>query len=157
MQSRDRLTREIVVALRRVTVESQRLGHEFAARHHLHPTDFEALVHVMDAEGSGAPLTPGGLATALGMSSGATTAVIDRLERQGHIFRDRDTADRRRVHLRWSEHGRAIGKEFFGGLAPLSSTVTDPLDEHELEVVRQFLGGMADRLAEHRRAIQEGP
>lgn len=45
------------------------------------------------------PETPGQLAVALGMSTGAITSLIDRLEATGFIQRERDVQDRRRVHL----------------------------------------------------------
>lgn len=153
----ERLVEEVEALLRRVTVESQRMGHEFAALHGLHATDFEALVHVMDAEGAGQPLTPGELAARLRLSSGATTAVIDRLEGHGHIRRDRDDADRRKVHLRWAEHGMAVALDFFGRLQPLRTQVMDPMSDADLAVVHRFLTGMADGIAEHRRALDEPP
>ncbi|ALG10431.1 MarR family winged helix-turn-helix transcriptional regulator [Kibdelosporangium phytohabitans] len=43
------------------------------------------------------PSTPGKLAEVLGLSSGAMTHVIDRLEERGYVNRDRDPGDRRRV------------------------------------------------------------
>ncbi|MBI4942894.1 MAG: MarR family transcriptional regulator [Actinobacteria bacterium] len=154
---RERLVEEVEALLRRVTVESQRLGHEFASRHGLHPTDFEALVHVMDAQGAGAPLTPGELAAKLRLSSGATTAVVDRLEKQGHIRRDRDDVDRRKLHLRWAEHGMAVAMDFFGRLVPLQEEVMGPMSDADLAVVRRFLAGMADGLAAHRQALDDEP
>lgn len=152
-----RLVEEVEALLRRVTVESQRLGHEFAALHGLHATDFEALVHVMDAEAAGAPLTPGELATRLRLSSGATTAVIDRLERRGHLHRDRDDADRRKIHLRRAEHGLAVALEFFGGLMPLRERVMEPMSDADLAVVHRFLTSMADGFAGYRSLLAEPP
>ncbi len=154
---REHLIEEVEALLRRVTVESQRLGHEFASRHGLHPTDFEALVHIMDAERAGAALTPGELAAKLRLSSGATTAVVDRLEKQGHIRRDRDDADRRKVHLRWAEHGMAVAMDFFGRLGPLQDEVMGPMSDHDLTVVRRFLMAMADGIAAHRRVLEDEP
>lgn len=151
---RDRLVDEIERQTRRMTVESERLAHEFAARHDLHSTDFQALVHVMDAEGRGNPLTPGELGQALSLSSGATTAVIDRLERAGHVRRDRDPSDRRKVHLRWAEHGMAVAQDFFGGLLPLRENVMGPMSEADLDVVRRFLASMSDGIAAYRRTLE---
>ena len=144
------LIQDVEALVRRLTVESDKLGHAFAARHGLHATDFEALVHVMDAEGRGAPLTQGELSTALGLTSGATTAVVDRLERQGHVRRARDDADRRKVHLRYAEPGMVVALEFFGGLRTGSDTVMAEFSDADLGVVRQFLTRMSDVLAEHR-------
>ncbi|MCL4122381.1 UNVERIFIED_CONTAM: hypothetical protein GTU68_019850, partial [Idotea baltica] len=44
-------------------------------------------------------VTPGQLVQATGLTSGAITGVVDRIERAGYIKRERDTNDRRRVFL----------------------------------------------------------
>jgi DNA-binding Lrp family transcriptional regulator len=43
------------------------------------------------------PGTPGWLAEMTGLSTGAVTGVVDRLERAGYVTRERDQQDRRRV------------------------------------------------------------
>ena len=43
------------------------------------------------------PATPGWLAEMTGLSTGAVTGVVDRLERAGYVTRARDPQDRRRV------------------------------------------------------------
>ena len=43
------------------------------------------------------PATPGWLAERTGLSTGAVTGVVDRLERAGYATRARDPRDRRRV------------------------------------------------------------
>ncbi len=48
----------------------------------------------MDADGS---IGPSELARRLQMTSGAMTALVDRLEASGHVVRERHPADRRRV------------------------------------------------------------
>src|SRR5918999_1611790 len=45
----------------------------------------------------GGPLTAGALARQTGLTSGAVTGLVDRLERAGYIRRVPDQADRRRV------------------------------------------------------------
>ena len=67
----------------------------------------------MDAELVGDPITPGRLGEQLNLSSGSVTALIDRLERAGHIRRDRDTVDRRKVLLHYADQGAALAMEFF--------------------------------------------
>lgn len=151
---RERLLDDVETQMRRMTVESERLAHEFAGRHDLHSTDFQALVHVMHAEGRGRPLSPGELGQALSLSSGATTAVVDRLERAGHIRRDRDPQDRRKVRLRWAEHGMAVAQDFFGGLLPLRQDVMGAMSDADLRVVRQFLAAMSDGMAAYRRQLE---
>jgi DNA-binding MarR family transcriptional regulator len=128
--------------LRRLQVGGDRISATFASRQGLHHTDLAALIHIMDAEASSAPLTPGQLQSALGLSSGATTSVVDRLERQGHARRDRDTVDRRRIHLHFSDSARAVAQQFFGPLGQLSGQVMGQFTDAELEVVQRFLAGM---------------
>jgi DNA-binding MarR family transcriptional regulator len=57
-------------------------------------TDHKALDLASRAEG---PLTAGRIAQLTGLSTGAVTGVIDRLERAGFVRRVRDTQDRRKV------------------------------------------------------------
>lgn len=58
-------------------------------------TDLYAL-GVLSAAGS---MTPGELSARTGLTSGATTRLIDRLERGGHVRRVPDAADRRKVRV----------------------------------------------------------
>lgn len=147
------LRAELPHLVRQLAVESQKVGHVFAHLHGLHPTDLDALVHVMDAELEGDPLTPGRLAERISLSSGATTAVVDRLVARGHVVRDRDPDDRRRVLLRHAEHGREVAFEFFGPLGALTAEVMDRFDERELETARRFLEGMTAAIARHRATL----
>jgi len=76
----------------------------FAARHLVHsllaaealglaPTDLVGMC-LLQLHG---PATPGWLAEMTGLSTGAVTGVVDRLERAGYVTRARDPHDRRRV------------------------------------------------------------
>ncbi|MER6948758.1 MarR family transcriptional regulator [Nonomuraea sp. NPDC000554] len=59
----------------------------------LNATDYYAL-NLLDLAG---PLTSGELSTQTGLTTGATTRLIDRLEKGGHVRRVPDPADRRKV------------------------------------------------------------
>lgn len=61
----------------------------------LSATEFEA----MDLITRFQPITAGKLAEFCGLTSGAITGIVDRLERQGFVRRDRDPEDRRRVFI----------------------------------------------------------
>ncbi len=56
-------------------------------------TDYQA-TNLLALDG---PLSSGELAARLGLTTGATTRLIDRLERAGYLRRVHDPADRRRV------------------------------------------------------------
>ena len=64
-----------------------------AARAGINSTDLESL----DLLRRHGPMTAGRLATLTGLTTGAVTGVIDRLERRGFAHRQQDPADRRRV------------------------------------------------------------
>jgi DNA-binding MarR family transcriptional regulator len=142
---------DIALLLRRLTVELDAVGARFAATHGLNRTDVRALVAVMDAARGGRPITAGRLAEAVELTSAATTALLDRLERVGHLRRVRDVEDRRRVRLEMSESAMAAGAAHFGGLQrDLAEAMTAYTDE-ELDLVGRFLRDMVDVAARHAR------
>ena len=57
---------------------------------------------------SGRPLSPGRLAAAMMLSSGGTTARLDRLERAGLVQRSPDPDDRRGVLVSLTDRGAAL-------------------------------------------------
>ncbi|HEX6535705.1 MAG TPA: MarR family transcriptional regulator [Gemmatimonadaceae bacterium] len=69
--------------------------HAVAARMGMHPTDLRCLDLIV----TGGPLTAGQLAELTGLTTGAMTTVLDRLERAKLVRRTRDPRDRRRVVL----------------------------------------------------------
>jgi DNA-binding MarR family transcriptional regulator len=147
----------ITDALRRYGTDAARLSHVFAGRHDLQPADVRALVAIMSAEGGGTPLTAGQLRDHLGLSSGGTSLVIDRLEAAGHIRRTRDhPTDSRVVHLRYTRQGMATGLAFFGPLGERTNTIMDQFTEDELAVIAQFLSTLAESLHEHVRELEGG-
>jgi DNA-binding MarR family transcriptional regulator len=146
---------ELVRLLQGYASESVRVGQVFAERHGLHPTDLNAMLAVMQAELEGAPLTPGRLGPQLGLSSGATTAVVDRLERLGHVLRTREDSDRRRVTLRYGDTAAAIGREFFGPLGARMDAMLAGFSDTELDVVLRFLAGTTEMLGRHRASEQD--
>ena len=151
---RQRLRRELVDLLNTYSGEAQHIGHAFANQHRLHATDMHALLAVMHAERKGAPLTPGKLGEAIGLSSGATTALIDRLERGGHLRRTRESADRRVVHLRYADAGMALALSFFAPLAPRTDKVMAEFGVEELQTIERFLQGMIASLVSYRDELR---
>jgi DNA-binding MarR family transcriptional regulator len=140
--------------LRRMNVELDQLGHEFAGHHRLHPTDMRALVAIMDAARRGHTMTPGRLGEELNLTSPSITALLDRLERQGHLRRIRDQHDRRRITLEIQPQALALGAEFFGPLNRELLAAMDAFSDAELQVAGRFLEAMTEVIAANRRARQ---
>src|ERR1700734_866538 len=59
-------------------------------------------------------MTAGALAQESGLSTGAITAVIDRLEKVGYAQRVADPSDRRRVLVELTDRARALAYELMG-------------------------------------------
>ncbi|MFE1268167.1 MarR family winged helix-turn-helix transcriptional regulator [Streptomyces sp. NPDC058757] len=135
------------VALRRTLGELNRVAHDFAAGQRLHPTDVQALSFVLDHEG---PVTPGLLRTHLGLTSGAVTACLDRLEKAGHIRRTRESADRRVVHVEYADGAMAVARDHFRPLAEATERARERFDETELATVLRFLDALNAELSEQR-------
>ncbi|PZG21302.1 MarR family transcriptional regulator [Micromonospora craterilacus] len=151
---RELLVAEITAELRRYCGDAQHVGHAFAGQHGLNATDLQALIAVMDAELAGEPLTPGRLGEQLDLSSGSVTALIDRLERAGHIRRDRDTTDRRKILLHYADRGAALATDFFRPLGERTDQVMAGFRDDELEVVYRFMTAMSTSIREHRDAVR---
>ena len=143
--------RELALLLRRLTVELDAVGQRFAEVHGLNRTDVRALVAIMDAARGGESLTAGRLGAAVDLSSASVTALLDRLERVGHIRRTRDADDRRRVVLEMSDSAMAAGAEHFGGLQRDLTAAMEGYTDDELAVVRRFLLDMTEVIERHSR------
>ena len=150
----ERNTRAELVRLAQLMVmDGARISAAFAAEHGLHQTDVDALVRVMIAEERGTPLTPGALAGELGLTSGAITFVVDRLERAGHVSRVRDDVDRRKVLLHHSPTGRALAEEFFAPSGRHTDEAMDQFTDDELETVRRYLDVTTTGMAAYRQSL----
>lgn len=147
---------ELVRLLQRHAVEAGRLGRTFAERHGLHPTDWAALLALVQAERAGRPLTPGELGDRLGMSSGATTAVVDRLERAGHVRRVRDERDRRRLTLHRGESAHALLSAFYDPLDAAMDDLAARYTGPELAIVQRFLAEAVGQVGDLRRRLTAG-
>jgi DNA-binding MarR family transcriptional regulator len=151
---RDQLADDIVSALRLYSSHAQHIGHAFAGQNQLGPADLHALIAIMEAERAGQPLTAGHLAAELNFSTSSITALVDRLEAAGHIYRARDSEDRRKIFLRYADTGAEVARRFFAPLGKRSSAVMAEFTEGELETVKRFLEAMADARREQRDEVR---
>jgi DNA-binding MarR family transcriptional regulator len=109
--------------------------HAVAERANMHPTDIET-VDLLTVLG---PMTAGQLARMTGLSSGATTRLIDRLAASGLVRRVPDPTDRRRVHIEpIAENLRPIG-EMFGPMAQALGQAWASFTDEEIAVILRFV------------------
>ena len=119
----------------------------------VHQTDQEC-IDLLDWTG---PITAGEVGGYLGLSSGAVTGLIDRLEAGGWVQRERDPDDRRRVIVRLVD---TRGEELWPLYQPLAEAIDayrDLLDSRDLRVVVEFLEFANELMAEathHARTLR---
>jgi DNA-binding MarR family transcriptional regulator len=92
----------------------------------------------LDFLGQHGPITAGRLAELTGLSSGAMTAALDRLERAGFARRVRDLQDRRRVLVETTEKAAEINA-FYSEHAALGDRLYDEYTTEQLEMLLRFV------------------
>ena len=133
---------QVVHLLRAITVGFNLHGAEFAAANDLHTTDLRAIISLLDSERLGIVATPGRLGDDLRLNSASVTALVDRLERMGHVRRDRDEHDRRRVRLTVTPSAKELGWAFFGPLMTRLVEVVSTFDPAEVATIERFLNAV---------------
>jgi DNA-binding MarR family transcriptional regulator len=99
-------------------------------------------------------ITAGGLAGETGLTTGAITAVLDRLENAGFVERVRDSADRRRVMVALTEKTHRLVGECYGPIAEQGANLLEDYSEDQLMVVRDFMRAGYELLMEHALRIR---
>ncbi|WP_344616727.1 MarR family winged helix-turn-helix transcriptional regulator [Dactylosporangium salmoneum] len=130
---------ELIVLLRQFNVEGDRFVDVFVRAHGLHRTDMNAVAHVWRAAEEREPLTAGELARRLSLSPAATTALLARLERAGHIERRPDPADRRRIVLHMRPSAQELAHAFFAPLGAHLRAAFSQYTREELDIAADVL------------------
>lgn len=141
---------QLIRTMQLMTGQSVLLSEVIAASLGLNSTDLEALGVVQTREAT----TAGDLAAATGLSTGAVTTVIDRLERAGFLRREPDAKDRRKVllRLRPSKVDRAIA--LYARLDADMRTLLSRYSEEEIELLIDFLAASTRLAGRHITALQ---
>src|SRR5919197_439372 len=108
--SREKQIYETIGLLRRNQVLTQMLDEAAASHLGINSTDGRAL-DVIDQHGR---ITAGELARELRLSTGAVTALLDRLERAGYARRVPDEGDRRRVLIEVTPVVHDLSRQIYG-------------------------------------------
>jgi DNA-binding MarR family transcriptional regulator len=119
----------------------------------LSPTDLECLGFLED----GGPMTAGRLGELTGLTSGAVTRMIDRLERARYVRRRSDPDDRRKVLVELVP-GRATEFErFYGPMARGATEFMERYSDAELALIAGMLEHMVTFGREQTQRIQALP
>lgn len=146
------LKQQVFTAERDYGINSVLFRNAIGRRLGLNITDYECL-SLLNIKGIS---TPKELAHYTGLTSGSTTAMLDRLEKRNFIKRKPNKDDRRGVIIE-------INKEYAQNSAPLVSGIQKAHNEliskysnKELEVITEFLTKFTNNIIEYTKKISEG-
>ncbi len=138
MSTKSKRRRELKAALnaamRDVSAQSVLYSQAVAGRLGINSTDLECLDHISRGQ-----LTAGRLAQLTGLTSGAVTGIIDRLERAGLARRQRDADDRRKILVRALPAATERLAPLFAPMERAAMAVLSKYRDDELALVLDFL------------------
>ena len=136
MQAKSELIADLIVRYRNAANRDVAFDKLAAERLGVSVTDLHCLNIVESRHG----VTAGELAVESGLTTGAVTAVIDRLERAGYARRVRDERDRRKVKVEVTDEFYARANEIWGPVAAeWQAAMAERFTAEELATIVAFL------------------
>ncbi|WP_285651900.1 MarR family transcriptional regulator [Actinomycetospora sp. NBRC 106375] len=134
---------DTTLAVRRLIAAAQDLTVRTAHGMAMNLSDMTAIMQLSEH----GPMGVAELARRLGVTSPATTVLVDRLERAGHVERLRDAGDRRRVTITDTAAGRAATLHAWLPAIRRIDEVCRSLSPSEQVFARELLGRLAAAMA----------
>jgi DNA-binding MarR family transcriptional regulator len=134
-EARLALVGALMEEFRRTSAYSVLFSQAVAGRLGVNSTDMECA----DLLFLNGPMTAGRLAELTGLTTGAITGVINRLERRGWVRREADPTDRRRVIIRTLDVANDEAHALFGGMAEGATALLAGYSDAELALFLDFL------------------
>jgi DNA-binding MarR family transcriptional regulator len=144
-EERASLIEEVTFELGELQAATDAVDEAVAERLHINGTDLQCL-KLLGRRGA---MTAGQLADESGLSPGAITTALDRLERAGHARRTRDEEDRRRVLVELTPAARQSASACYAPVLQAGRTEYERYSVVELRLVRDFLRRARQIQAEH--------
>jgi DNA-binding MarR family transcriptional regulator len=149
---RAELMEALSIAGRRISTYTVLFSQAVAERVGLNATDMEC-GDILNWTG---PIAAGRLAELSGLTTGAVTGVIDRLERAGFVRREKDPNDRRRVIVQPLLERYNEVLPLYEGMIRTMDEFTARYTEQELAVLLDFTTRMGDVLFDQAVKLREG-
>ena len=102
------------------------------------------------------PMSATALAELTGLTPGAVTGLVDRLERSGHVRRERDQQDRRRVVISATVQPEPRVGEAFAALAAAMASITAGYSEEQQRTVADWVVRTTGVLREQTHRLTSG-
>lgn len=99
------------------------------------------------------PITAGELSKITGLSTGSVTALIDRLEKEGYVRRERDESDRRRVIIIPVPDRQREFMSQYKSLGMKIQSLGNRYEKQELELILRFLQDITDLLDQENETL----
>jgi len=128
------LLKELEEAMRRSSAQGVLFGQTVANVAGISNSDLECL-DFLNLEGR---VTAGRLAEVTGLTTGAITGVVDRLEKAGFVRRERDEADRRKVFIVVVPEATARIGQFYVPMQQAMHKLWSSYSEAELRLLLRF-------------------
>jgi DNA-binding MarR family transcriptional regulator len=150
---REQVVASVLDEGRRMSTRTVLFHAAIAERLGLNPSDHKCADLICNEAG---PLTAGRLAELTGLSTGAITGVVDRLERAGFVSRVPDPQDRRRVVISGSNSGRAPDlRHLFLPLMAGMVSLCESYSDAELSLIVDFMRRSAQLTDARIQALRE--
>jgi DNA-binding MarR family transcriptional regulator len=145
------LEEHVLMAAREQNISSVLFRNAIGRRLGLNITDSECL-GLLGIRGIS---TPTELARYTGLTTGSTTAMLDRLEKAKFIRRKPNPEDRRGVLIEISESSTDIIWPLVAGIQRAQSELVASYSDEELEVIANFLTRFTENVKEHTKIIEK--
>jgi DNA-binding MarR family transcriptional regulator len=139
-----------MTACREFTSAVDLVNQMVAERMGVNRTDHRVL-EILNRKGA---MTAGDLAKASHLTTGAVTAVVDRLEEVGFVRRVRDTEDRRRLLIEQTPESTKTAMRFYGPFMNRTFQAMEKYTAEELEVVRDFMRAAAELSEDYAKELR---
>jgi DNA-binding MarR family transcriptional regulator len=143
---------ELVELFRKNGNQDRAFDHLAAERLGINDTDLDC-INIIERRGG---VTAGELADESGLTTGAVTGVIDRLERAGYARRSHDKADRRKVVVEVTPEFYERADRIWGPMArEWGERISNRFTADQLDVVAEFLRTTTEIGRRHMERLRE--
>lgn len=140
--------RDLLRAVRDLVAADRLMRRDMSRRMAVGETDMRAIRYVMAAEGLGRTVTPHDLAAHLGITTAATTTMLDRLGAAGHLERVPHPTDRRSKVVVATEHSYAEARDHLGSMHDRMREIAAKVPAEARPAVVAFLAEMTALMLE---------
>ncbi len=152
-ETKAELRKRLILGMRAYGISNVLYRNAIAEKLGLNVTDIECLGLLFHKGLS----SPSELAAHTGLTSGATTAMLDRLEKSGLIERRPNPADRRGTLIVLVKTGQERIAPWFAATRQAQADLVSRYPEHELRLLADFLDRASALFDEERQQFQRRP